>query len=99
MSYFVIAIGSQPENDWIDILSVMIPADPTQNSLMGGQNTIRAMNFQYTATSFIKFSDLTNITMMTFISSYVLTTYSAGVNTQVLLAAWALNSTTFLSKI
>ncbi len=99
MSYFVVAIGSQPENDWIDMVTVMIPADPTQNSLMGGQNTIRDMTFQYTASSFIKFSNITPITMITFISSYVMTTYIPGTNTHILLTAWELNSTTFLSKI
>ncbi len=99
LSYFVIAIGGQPENDWVDILQVSIPADSSQNSLMNGPDTVRAMTFLYQASSFIKFADLTGVILIPLISSYSILTYSSTVKSNIQLTAWAPNSTHFYSQV
>ena len=45
------------------------------------------------------FSDLTDVTFLTFITSIKTLTYSSAVVTQVQLSAWAFNTTHFTTKV
>lgn len=100
VSYFLIAIGNQPENDWIDLLPVYVPADPLFNSLMNGQDSVRSMSWQYGVASFLtRITSLTGITLVPFISSYCGYVYSGSALTTVQLTAWILNSTDFMAKV